>query len=298
MAKKLKTPKVAWAVDALYSKVSIEKRNLEIVNAWNGNANLPVEPVFVLNDIHEESSSWHSSAASNLKRITEKNTIKNLLPVRIVRNVSPPFTIRKLVDSLIQYCKKENVVLLVLHSSNKNLGERLLLGSFAETFILSSTVPVLLINAKAKKVRIIKTILFATDFSKESLSAYRKVLSKAKSLNAKIIVCHQMEKKLEVAKEIIDWKVRYYVDPKKIKRWQKLATEKKVKVKILTLEGRGNKSETVITTAIKNNADLISLVSISGPVSSILLGSMTRQIARNSNIPVWILHPSSTTRRN
>jgi nucleotide-binding universal stress UspA family protein len=48
-------------------------------------------------------------------------------------------------------------------------------------------------------------------------------------------------------------------------------------------------SDAVLKIANKEKVDLIAMAAQSGPVSSALLGSATRQVIRNAIKPIWIL---------
>lgn len=288
MPRKPKTSKIIWAIDAFYTDSQIEKRGLSIVNAWNADQDLPIEPVFVLNDINEQESSYHPSAKSKLKKIVGSTSLKNLLPTKIIRTVRPPFTNSRLVDGLVNYCKKQKPSLIVVHTSNKNIGARFLFGSFAETLVLSTTIPVFLIGAKTKRLRTIKTILFATDFSKESMSAFQTVLQKAKGLGSKVVLFHQLD---PTESHLHQGKTTYYKQSSQVKKWLNLAAQEDVPLKLQVSGGAKNKMVSILNHAEKSNANMIALVARSGPLKSILLGSTTRQLSRNSKTPLWILHP-------
>ena len=70
-------------------------------------------------------------------------------------------------------------------------------------------------------------------------------------------------------------------------RWAK--HQKGVEVEpLLNAEG-GSISELVIELAEKHSFDLIAMAAQSGPISSALIGSVTRQVIRRSPCPVWVL---------
>ena len=77
------------------------------------------------------------------------------------------------------------------------------------------------------------------------------------------------------------------------KQMDKMVSQsKKSKIKVTGYvdEERGSVVESASKYAEKNNIDLICVRSHSGLVESNIIGSIARQIVRNSEVPVWVLH--------
>src|SRR5262249_13116789 len=97
--------------------------------------------------------------------------------------------LRDAVRALVAYGRSQPASLIAV-STHANRGfSRLLLGSFAETLILNSKIPVLVINPAAQS-RPIRKILFPSDLATGSKFFFRKVCDLAKDLGAEVELLH------------------------------------------------------------------------------------------------------------
>jgi len=98
--------------------------------------------------------------------------------------------------SLEQAIKDYNADLIVLGTHGRTGAEKLLLGSVAEEVFRRSRVPVLTIGPGARRGlhagAKFRSILYATDFSKESLAALPYAVSMAEENQARLILLHVM----------------------------------------------------------------------------------------------------------
>jgi nucleotide-binding universal stress UspA family protein len=101
-----------------------------------------------------------------------------------------PF-IRMDAKTLVLYAKGQNASAIIISTQAKSALERGVLGSFAETLVLHSAVPVIAIPPKVKIRISIQSILFPTDFGPESSAAFTHCVSFAKSLGAKVTSLHE-----------------------------------------------------------------------------------------------------------
>jgi nucleotide-binding universal stress UspA family protein len=183
--------------------------------------------------------------------------------------------------------------------SHKGL-KHFVLGSFAETLLLYSDVPLLFINPNLKGASRPKHILFPTDFSEASKEAFQEVLKLAKSINGNVSLFHKIDFTLP---PIIALNTRAYPLYKKAfvaeigskkntaTDWAKIAAAKGIRTKIIIDSKREGSLAEVILAQSKRNPGIIAMAAKSGPVMSALLGSTIRKVVRESSIPVWVLHP-------
>jgi nucleotide-binding universal stress UspA family protein len=75
--------------------------------------------------------------------------------------------------------------------------------------------------------------------------------------------------------------------------WARWASHQGINCEFFLDELSGEISKKIVNLTEKENIDLIALASRSGPVSSALLGSITRQVIRTIPCPVWIIHPEA-----
>lgn len=284
------TQPVIWGVDALYGKNLDKPQPATLIKAWLGDDVAPVEPVFVCNDIRVEASWDHQDAEKVLRDIEDRSTVDAFSKPKILRNVEPPFTVRKLVSGLLKYAKDEDAQMIVVQSTSKPTHVRMLLGSFTENLIHSSSIPVLVLGAESNAPTSIKKILFATDFSKDSYQAYRIVLEKARQLDAEILLFNQSEAWFGISEGLTEQTKK----SEKAEEWAKQAQEQfSVKTEVLVSESSDNKGDAIIRAADQNGVDMIALVSRTGKVEGALLGSTTVNVVRRADLPVLILYPES-----
>lgn len=280
---------IIWAIDALYSKNIDKTRAVGLINKWKAETGAPVEPVFVSNDIRLEKSWDHPDARKVLKDVDEQVRNGAFMAPRIIKNIDPPYTVRKQVHALLEHAKKVGAQLIVVHSTNKPAHVRMMLGSFAETLIHSSTVPVLLLGADTETPKSLNKILFATDFSNDSFAAFQKVIEKARQLNAEVLLFHQSESHFGFPEGLQEQGAK----SEQAERWLQHAFSKEVRADIIMSEESVNKGEGILNAASKYSADIVALVAKSGPVGRALLGSATNHVARRADLPVLILYPEA-----
>jgi nucleotide-binding universal stress UspA family protein len=111
----------------------------------------------------------------------------------------------KVVDALVQIIDERNIDLLVLGTHGRSGIERLFLGSVAEEIFRRAACPVLSVgphaSSKSNEISEFKNIVFATDFSEESLAALPYAISLAEEDQAQLSLLHIVE---EPAAGIVD----------------------------------------------------------------------------------------------
>jgi len=211
--------------------------------------------------------------------------------------------LRSDIKSLIKYAKKQKAS-SILVSTNAHKGfRRYLMGSFAETLILESDVPTMVVNPKAEVSEKPGLILFPTDFSAPSLEAFQQILQFAKSVGAKVRIFHQFQGGFQqVPKEVIyladdQWKTsEALLDPSfrkvrgQLNKWLRMAKRTKVACDSQIQFGLRNIADATLQAAKKDKAWMIALASVTGRISASFIGSHARWIVRAAECPVWVVH--------
>jgi nucleotide-binding universal stress UspA family protein len=103
----------------------------------------------------------------------------------------------KVADALVQIIDDQNIDLLVLGTHGRSGVEKLLLGSVAEEIFRRAACPVLSVGphaiGKPNEGSQLKNIVFATDFSEESLAALPYAISLAEEDQAQLTLLHVVE---------------------------------------------------------------------------------------------------------
>ena len=205
------------------------------------------------------------------------------------------------VETLINYSKKIKAETILVSSHARTGFERWMLGSFAETVILATPIPVVVVNPSHKVPRGVQKIFVPTDLSPKSTKFITRVAEFAVETGAAVDLFYKMPDPLDpmIQQGVYavggGWvSVQSYLDDS--------AKESRLKLNTLAEKLRllGLKVDTVIDSsasslveaiekcANERNADLIAVLTQSGPVAATLLGSVARGLVRTSEVPVMI----------
>ena len=144
----------------------------------------------------------------------------------------------------------------------------------------------------------VKKILFATDYSEKSYTAFLRILETAKSRKAKLVVYYKVEYAVPAATFGFDpvpiyddyWKEELDQKKTKSEKWILAAKNAGVKIEAVFDERSGFVTDSILSQVKKQKAQVIAMASESGRVEATLLGSVCRQVLRQARCPVWILH--------
>lgn len=295
---------ILWAVDPFHENPKQQlKMGKTLPLLFGANANLIPVSVLHRGRYNPEQQvfleTWNelaSAAKKNLNRLLLSSKIPNLQPPQVIAQEDS--SIGKAVTSLIAFALEEKVDAIAVSSHGRKGVARILLGSFAETLVLHSPIPVLVINPAWAPHKKIKHIIFPTDFSEASKLAYTRTLRLARTIGCKVLLFHKtqfapvtfglvvppMGKK--ATQEVL--KILY----KKGESWAKMGQILGVDVKFYLADQPGYALEDILKAAKRHpSTAMIAMASQSGSVESVILGSLTRQVLRNASCPVLTIHP-------
>lgn len=291
--------KIVWAVEVFASDEELERKARQILEALTKNMDTEILPTTVTGPAslvagREDMIATLQARFSALK-------MKGLLPIQVVdHEVSVVSAIRGQVLSLIDFAKRWQANLIAVHTTAKTGISRMLLGSFAETLVLNSDVPVLSINPTTIKPGPIEKIFFATDFSHESESVFPKVIQLCQMLKAKLILFHKVTNPsgayigpyggLRHDLRSLDEENLARIKSQ-MAEWSDKASQLQLDVESFIDPEQTNRAEAIIRAADKKGANILAMVSRSGPIAAAVLGSTCRQVLRQAHQPVWIIHP-------
>lgn len=311
MSVKRNVKKILWAVDAFGDK-AIQSRISKILKPITLGLNANAEPVYVLSAsgfpgmTDREGVLAHlPRAEAKLHELVKKSSLQKIENPKILVQAATG-SVRNDVSNLLSYAKECGAEVIVVATQAKSGFERLFMGSFAETLLLSSKIPVITVNPQGKIPTKFSSILFVTNFSNESEVAFKKVLDFAKQLKAKVTLFHQSEhEKKDVPKNVLSRTKAKWTEAesellskenlavkRKANAWLELAKTSKVPCNVHFEYGLRNTADAAIEVAHKLNADIIALASTKGRLVSTLIGSTTRWLVRSAPTPVWVLHIS------
>jgi len=313
MRKTSKSPQsIVWAVDPFENSAFSMRSAVRAIRLIVGNQATNVFPIYVwgstLPEVEVSPREWsyqgiREAAHRRLLSVLKSVAPQGLNPLHVP--AQPAIGLRDGTKLVIDYAKAKRAELIVVSTRGGGGLKRLALGSFTETLVLRSDVPVLSVhpdwNAKP-----IKSVFFATDFSLQSKVAYLQAIEFCKRRSLKIVLFHKVQVPQYPAFDFAYATLSAYSGAleaeihasRTIARdWAALARTHDVLVEISLDESRlGSPAEAILKRSGRGGF-MIALASQSGAISALLVGSTARQIVRKSKQPVWIIHTEAKSGR-
>ncbi len=305
--KKTKKQKIVWALDPFEERGAIRPHLIAALKEFS-HPGTTIEPVYVLCAGEYEmkpsqSRAWLMKIQPMTKKIL-KDAVQNVElqglqePKLLLENNASQ---SQAVKSLVAYAKRSGADLIAVGTHSKKGLSRLLLGSFAETLLLKSTIPTLVVGPHSDVFKI-NRILFATDIGKTSQVLFNRVIALAKAQGAKVTLFYAIPHPAEVVFESGIYLMGggavplpdFVTDETERKRriadkYAAAAKKQGVDVEVHFESNYGNISQAILKQVQSEKASLIAMAAESGPVAAILVGSITRQVVRAAHCPVWVM---------
>ncbi len=239
-------------------------------------------------------------ADENLQAYEERSTDA---PEFILQTVNSR---KQSVRAIMDYAKDSDTgaIAVITHLPEENTEKsHSFPGSFVETLLAESQLPVLVVNSQADPVHQFCRILVPTDFSKAARFDFGTIVQLARSLKSEIVLMHVLTipesmTVMEGAGLIGGWpRIESFiesVETEALKNSAEMiayAKRENVEAEFKLLRNREQLSKVILNQALRSKADLIAMTNQTGPIASLLLGSVTRQILRSSQLPVFVFPP-------
>lgn len=293
--------KVLWALDP-FSEKNHQLKTLQAIQAACAHSDAVVEPVGVLSPDQLQLSDGPGKEKYRLKAESIlKSWMKPLKWDALTEPTllfSDSYSRRSSVKTLLEYAEKSGANLIAVNTRSRKGLMRYLLGSFAEDCLIYSQTPLLVLNPKATPPKKIQKILFPSDLGKTSQSLLKTVIAFAQAQNATIHFYHKFEYVAPEAYAVLyqgaglaEYQAQdLALREKKLAEAVKILEASRVKFTVRFDKKPGFVPEAVIKEATKQKASLIVMASHTGPIASVMLGSMARTIIRDARQPVWVFH--------
>jgi nucleotide-binding universal stress UspA family protein len=216
--------------------------------------------------------------------------------------MEPRTTVAQAVTSLLEHAKQIEADSIVVSTGARSGVSRMLLGSFAESLLSASHIPVWVIGPNAVSRPRFSTIIFPTNFGERSKRVFRRIVKEAYVLRAKVVLFHAMpqpvEPLLESGAAMLGgtWVPvqTFFSDDldrhrSRTEAWARWARHQGVEVETEVDTFGGSISESILLVAGRHGADLIAMETHTGAIASVLVGSITKQVLRLSNLPVLVI---------
>ncbi|MBY0471808.1 universal stress protein [bacterium] len=305
--------RIVWALDPFEENGPSRMAVLEVLREY-GARGASIQPVYILSpseyDINIEfNAPWLKRVRPAVQKLVEHSIkgikIPGMLPVETI--VESHSTLFQTIKTFISHAQRLRADLIVVGTHSRKGISRFFLGSFAETLLLYSKIPVLVAGSRTENqpTKGSRPILFITDFVHHSRKTFEKVVRLAKERRSKVVlfhvIPHPIEPFVKLGVYLLAGGFVTYPDfvTQEEQRKKQIADEyvqlaKKQGVTVEIYFDRGNRGTVpaVIDQAKKMKAGLIAMAAQSGPTAAAVLGSIARQVVRSAPCPVWVLRSS------
>jgi len=307
-----RTPKVVWSVDPFHDKLKTQRKTLSAISEVYG-PGARIVPAAVLRagaynphnqQFLERWSQLFDAARDSLERLTQGLELLGLERPRILSHESASVT--DAVRAIVHFAISESAEAIAVCSHGRSGLSRLVLGSFAETLVLHSPLPVLVVGPKEEAAPVMEVFLFPTDFSEPSKSVFSRLLDIAVAAKARVRIFHKIEYLYPalgypfVVPPVTADSIESMRDEvrERASSWLNLAQMRGVQAEVVVESGAESTLECLLRAA-EMPGTVIAMAAQSGAVASAIAGSLTRQTLRSAPCPVLVLRADqeATTKR-
>nr|BFD67044.1 hypothetical protein HAGR004_20660 [Bdellovibrio sp. HAGR004] len=305
--------RIIWALDAFEDNKELNQKMADYLTQIHKATLAEIEPLYLLRENEivlptYEVPAWvtdHSQTAESLFRevLTDYN-LPFLKDPKVIPHASQSHA--GAAETLSHYAARTQTDLIVVGSHGRQGIQRFMLGSFAESLLLQSEVPVCVIGPHTSHTHTTKNILFPTEFGEHSKDNFRHTLELAKKLRASITLLHAIPRPIESLFELdtrphvynykgkmlsLEQIVELTIESQshRAQHWVDWAEKEGVRAQFIIDSTFKAVDELILAAVEKADVDLIVMEAQSGPLSAALLGSYTRNVVRKSSCPVYVL---------
>jgi nucleotide-binding universal stress UspA family protein len=291
--------KILWAVDP-FCDVKIARRTALVLKTLADKTGAQVDPVYVLTpsqiNTSQGSAKWNDYYGPMADEIIKNHifdlVFSNVAVSKVV--ISRTNSTRSSVIALLDEARRSAASLIMVSSHSRPGFAEFFVGSFAETLLLYSNIPIVVTNPSTEPITELDRIFFPTNFGSSCRKGFNEALSFAKQCRCRMTLYYKVPR----IRNIFPATGEYY-DPGAgdldLFRPQgneliDIAKEQDVSLDVLIDDVPGDVSSSILMEANKEKSSIIAMVSHAGPISSVILGSNARKVIRASKLPVWVIH--------
>lgn len=273
--------KIIWAVD-ITEDPEKSKPTLQEIRKWALHTHCQVLPVSIISrSVLTMPSEYLQSWQESLTRMALK---------------------------MAQFAEKQDASLIILKADPRRIWNIFRLGGFAEVLMCVSRIPVLLLNSRSSGSQRVSSILFPTDFSKESKKALLRLKPWAKAFHAEILLLNQIERPTIFYSQFgeMNQPNRLHIEKtiqkieksrlKKASEWSRILKRDHIKCSTLVKREKNYLSKEIVEFSKKQKTNLIVMTNHSGPVAHFFLGNTVRDVFLHATCPVLIFYKPKTLR--
>lgn len=302
MAKTKRALKVVWAIDILTQGKKTKTVSQSLLKAVSRKVDLEVVAVYIVRIAEQVTPFTHGegkkvfleNVRSAMRRWLEgtSSNVSKILPV-----LQTGIYLRSDVDALVSVSKKERADLILVNTHARKGFSRFWMGSFAETVMYHSTLPVLFLNPESKAITQIKNILVPTNLAPGSEKNLTQIAELAKRMGSQLVLYNNIEYFVATPGLSFTETTMFVQNIDRNMKSRKKSLEQiahrlekrhGISVKTVVDEKDLRVSEGIIKLSKKLPACMIGMLAQTGPVMSVLVGSTTRRVVREADVPVLV----------
>lgn len=285
--------KIIWAVDTM-EPVEFQTNAQSILGALAREMDAEIYPVHIYSYLmpNSDPASNYEQAylALSEKRLAElkDSDVPQMKAGKVL--IERDATVRAAVNRLLSYSEEEGADGIVVATHSHGIVTKFFLGSFAETLLLQSDIPVITVNPKTKVREKISKVLFPTPFYEKFRAGFEKTLELCAALGSSLTVLYKEPfiPMLDGSPELFRW-LNEEADRRKREadRYRDLAEVRNVPIEVRIDSRPGNVADEISSYAKAHNCDLIAMVSQTSQFEGPRVGSVCRKVVRTAPCPVW-----------
>lgn len=289
--------RVLWALDPFESDLRLDPQTVADLNRWTKSRDILVEPTYVFTPISGIESMPKEKIVERLITVTRELNAEVARP-SVLLNLSG--TVAGAVDEFLDHAEHTDAGLILVSSHGRRGFPRMLFGSFAETLLNLSNMPLLFLNHHARpEATEFERVLWATDFSEACEHAFDSFLFQANGACRELVLFHDASLTFELSSYFSRWEINTPFSlemendhktwaERRAQEWLDRAGRFGIQGTTYIDSHYGDIAAEILTAAKANRSGLVVMASQRGPFASILLGSQARKVVRASEIPVWL----------
>jgi nucleotide-binding universal stress UspA family protein len=311
---KKKAGPIYWALDPFLENTELGKKTAELVTTLSNAFEANVQTATVLSPEQlnwpaQFQGDWESKFRAAVTRKIQDFLEAPTTGVEKIRSrLAPPLllwqsesSLRRSVRTLVQSAEKAGAQMFVASTHARHGFSRLALGSFCESLAGASSVPVAIVNPSTEVSATIRTVLFPTDLSDESKKRLPEILDFTRAIGAKLHLMHKLlvpyptlvEPGYLLAGADIGTVETLFASHREAqertgKSWCEEIADMGVEAVISFSSGPGSIIDAILEAAEKQIDSVVAIPDQTGPLASVVLGHLSRSVARDSKRPVVI----------
>lgn len=312
--------KIIWALDPFESETDSNEHIIEFFRDIHERQNeLEVFPVSLLwagqwptlfGDSQRDPSFWPRMISSAEERLADlfSSLPKTdfLRPAKIIAQTAGD--LNEAVDILLEEAHESDAQSFFVHGHTHGSVERFFNGSFTETLLRRSSLPVFAWGGPVRDSRPLNRILFPTDFGERSKKSFRTVVDFAQAMGAEVVLFHAFSAPVlsegSFESPLMDFQappVRYETlrekqwehQSRRAYAWAEWAEALGVPTEVVIEDGGGEIDRLIVELTKKIQIDMVAMEGPSERVPAYILSNIAIETFRRAEVPLLLLpmHP-------